>query len=130
MPGLVLMLELLIEKVAFGRAPAITPCACADSIARRAACKSRLFVASRFSASASDRSRAAHGGQASPTASAVAAAASSTPPEVIGATIRTPHVHKLSTSLHYADAAAQHCDGIRAWNTMASPPNSHFPAAR
>src|SRR5438477_4162895 len=49
---------LLIEKVAFGRAPAIICCASADSTARRAARSSRLFRSSKDSASASDRSRA------------------------------------------------------------------------
>jgi len=63
-----LMLVALTEKVAFGRAPAISCCASADSTCD---VRPQLAVvrASSFSASVSDRSRASHG---------IAAAASAT----------------------------------------------------
>src|SRR2546422_4770291 len=109
MPGFVLISLLLIEKVAFGRAPAISRCACVDPTLRRAALSSRLCAASSLSASVSDRSRASHG---------VPAAASATPkanatrnsPRIIGmAKIRTGHVHTLAETFPEADAALQHC---------------------
>src|SRR2546427_8499101 len=109
MPGFVLISLLLIEKVAFGRAPAISRCACADSTVRRAALSSRLCAASSFSASVSDRSRASHGAAAAASATQKANATRNSPRIIGMAKIQTGHVHTLAASFLEADAAPQHC---------------------
>src|SRR2546425_2921091 len=109
MPGFLLISLLLIEKVAFGRAPAISRCAPADSTARRAALSSRLCADSSFSASVSERSRAPHGAEAAAAATKRANATRNSPRIIGMAKIRTGDVHTLAANLLEADAALQHC---------------------
>src|SRR5882762_8693270 len=109
MPGFLLISLLLIEKVGFGRAPAISRCASADSTVRRAALSSRLCAASSPSASVSDRSRASHGVEATANATQKANATRNSPRIIGMAKIRTGDVHTLAANLPEADAALQHC---------------------
>src|SRR4030081_839152 len=116
-PGFELMLALLIEKFALGRAPAISCCASADSTARRAVRSSRLFAKSSASASASVRARA----QVAATQAAkkkIALITAKCPllePLSGDRTIRRRRVHTLAPTLPNADAAMQYCAETSAW---------------
>src|SRR5712671_6059667 len=134
-PGFELMLALLIEKFALGRAPAISCCASADSTARRAAWSSRLFAKSSVSASASVRARA----EVATTQAAkkeIALITSKCPllkPLSGDGTIRRRRVHTLAPNLPNADAALQYRGETSAW--LRWRPRriceiSHFPPSR
>src|SRR5205807_4989370 len=108
-PGFLLISLLLIEKVGFGLAPAISRCASADSTVRRAALSSRLCAASSPSASVSDKSRAAQGVEATANATQKANATRNSPRIIGMGKIRTGHVQTLAPNFLEADAAMQHC---------------------